>query len=118
MSTVVLRERVEVARFAPELTLEQNAAVRSAHAPMLVSMATLEVVGGYLQCVADLASDRRYLLFYTRSGVQASQLAIDVPLGLLAATADGNVVVFVRPHESGRELAFYEATVFYGGASH
>lgn len=65
----------------------------------------VDLLDGYVQTFADLASNRRIFVRYDRAGREIRRRTLDVPLALLARTADGHLVG-VRQMK-GKELVFF-----------
>lgn len=65
----------------------------------LASWASLPVVplgDGYLQTLADLATDRRLIVHYDSNGTVVSSIPVDVPIGLLLHADDPSRVLGAR----------------------
>ena len=71
-----------------------------------VSLPLVALDRGYLQSIADLASDRRLIVAYTASGHVLSEVVIDAPLGLLLGATEGPRVYGVR-RTNGLEIVEY-----------
>ena len=71
-----------------------------------VALSVVEVGGGYLQTLADLASDRRLLVLMGRDGSTLRITEVAAPLGIAGTSADGEYVVGVRQAD-GWEAVLY-----------
>jgi hypothetical protein len=61
-----------------------------------IGLRVVQLRGGFLQTIADPASDRRILLSFGLSGELMSRKEIDVAMGFLAASPNGNLAVALR----------------------
>jgi hypothetical protein len=61
---------------------------------------------GYLQTIADLEEDRRLIVVYDRGGNVLTSLAIDVPIGIMAA-ASGRRRVYAARRTNSLEIVEY-----------
>jgi hypothetical protein len=64
---------------------------------------------GFVQVLADLASDRRHLVIYDSSGVFRRRRAIDVPFGILDTAPDRRQLLALRRTDRV-EILTYEWT--------